>query len=105
MRPASRTYVTNATLRNLSRRTVGVGGSIDASVFADALVLPSGLAVDTVPAAVAVAAVPADGSVDARKFAAVNRNDRREGGWQRLPATTDGRKQAGEEGIGDPTRS
>lgn len=81
MRPASRTYVSNVTLRNLSRRTIGVGGAVDASILADALVLPSGLAVDTVPAAVAVAAVPADGSVDAGKFAAVNRHDRREGGW------------------------
>lgn len=81
MRPASRIYVSNVTLRNLSRRTIGVGGAVDASILADALVLPSGLAVDTVPAAVAVAAVPADGSVDAGKFAAVNRHDRREGGW------------------------
>lgn len=81
MRPASRTYVSNVTLRNLSRRTIGVGGAVDASILADALVLPSGLTVDTVPAAVAVAAVPADGSVDAGKFAAVNRHDRREGGW------------------------
>ena len=81
MRPASRTYVSNVTLRNLSRRTIGVGGAVDASILADALVLPSGLAVDTVPAAVAVAAVPADGSVHAGKFAAVNRHDRREGGW------------------------
>ena len=81
MRPASRIYVSNVTLRNLSRRTIGVGGAIDASIIADALVLPSGLTVDTVPAAVAVAAVPADGSVDAGKFAAVNRHDRREGGW------------------------
>ena len=81
MRPASRTYVSNVTLRNLSRRTIGVGGAVDASILADALVLPSGLAVDAVPAAVAVAAVPADGSVDAGKFAAVNRHDRREGGW------------------------
>ena len=91
MRSASRTYVSNVTLRNLSRRTIGVGGAVDASILADALVLPSGLAdalvlpsgltVDTVPAAVAVAAVPADGSVDAGKFAAVNRHDRREGGW------------------------
>lgn len=81
MRPASRTYMSNVTLRNLSRRTIGVGGAVDASILADALVLPSGLAVDTVPAAVAVAAVPADGSVDAGKFAAVNRHDRREGGW------------------------
>ena len=81
MRPASRTYVSNVTLRNLSRWTIGVGGAVDASILADALVLPSGLAVDTVPAAVAVAAVPADGSVDAGKFAAVNRHDRREGGW------------------------
>lgn len=81
MRPASRIYVSNVTLRNLSRRTIGVGGAIDASILADALVLPSGLTVDTVPAAVAVAAVPADGSVDAGKFAAVNRHDRREGGW------------------------
>ena len=81
MRPASRTYVSNVTLRNLSRRTIGVGGAVDASILADALVLPSGLTVDTGPAAVAVAAVPADGSVDAGKFAAVNRHDRREGGW------------------------
>ena len=81
MRPASRIYVSNVTLRNLSRRTIGVGGAVDASILADALVLPSGLTVDTVPAAVAVAAVPADGSVDAGKFAAVNRPDRREGGW------------------------
>ena len=91
MRPASRIYVSNVTLRNLSRRTIGVGGAVDASILADALVLPfgladalvlpSGLPVDTVPAAVAVAAVPADGSVDAGKFAAVNRHDRREGGW------------------------
>lgn len=91
MRPASRIYVSNVTLRNLSRRTIGVGGAVDASILADALVLPSGLAdalvlpsgltVDTVPAAVAVAAVPTDGSVDAGKFAAVNRHDRREGGW------------------------
>lgn len=81
MRPASRIYVSNVTLRNLSRRTIGVGGAVDASILADALVLPSGLAVDTVPAAVAVAAVPADGSVDAGKFAAINRHDRREGGW------------------------
>ena len=81
MRPASRIYVSNVTLRNLSRRTIGVGGAVDASILADALVLPSGLAVDTVPAAVAVAAVPADGNVDAGKFAAVNRHDRREGGW------------------------
>lgn len=91
MRPASRIYVSNVTLRNLSRRTIGVGGAVDASILADALVLPfgladalvlpSGLTVDTVPAAVAVAAVPADGSVDAGKFAAVNRHDRREGGW------------------------
>ena len=81
MRPASRIYVSNVTLRNLSRRTIGVGGAIDASILADALVLPSGLTVDTVPAAVAVAAVPADGSVDAGKFAAVNRHDRRDGGW------------------------
>lgn len=81
MRPASRTYVSNVTLRNLSRRTIGVGGAVDASILADALVLPSGLTVDTVPAAVAVAAVPADGSVDAGKIAAVNRHDRREGGW------------------------
>ena len=81
MRPASRIYVSNVTLRNLSRRTIGVGGAVDASILADALVLPSGLAVDTVPAAVAVAAVPADGSVDAGKFAAVNRHDRRAGGW------------------------
>ena len=73
--------MSNVTLRNLSRRTIGVGGAVDASILADALVLPSGLAVDTVPAAVAVAAVPADGSVDAGKFAAVNRHDRREGGW------------------------
>lgn len=81
MRPASRIYVSNVTLRNLSRRTIGVGGAVDASILADALVLPSGLTVDTVPAAVAVAAVPADGIVDAGKFAAVNRHDRREGGW------------------------
>ena len=94
MRPASRTYVTNATLRDLSRRAVGVGGAVDASVLADALVLPSRLAVDAVPAAVAVAAVPADGSVDAGGSVAVDRHDRGEGGWQRLPATVDGRKHA-----------